>query len=401
MKNTRDVHVVYLVTKLELGGAQKVCLALFKGLKDLGVSTSLITGSDGVLVSEVSSYSDVYLLKNFKREIGFGMMLSEIQSVFEIVHILKKIKKEHKEVIVHTHSTKAGIVGRLAAFLAGIPYRVHTVHGFGFHDYQTPFLWWVSYTLESIVAWLTTCFIVVSNVDRREGIKRLPRFAYRNKLIRAAIDQAPFKNTGNEREYPATGEFVIGTISCFKPQKNLLDLLHAFNEVKKNLVTPEMRARLKLEIVGDGEQRSAIERFISEHGLEADVRLLGWQADVAPLLLRWNLFAMSSLWEGLPCAVVEASCARLPVVAYNVGGICELIGEGEQGYLVMPGDWYQLAQKIALVVNDPFLWKKLVLGSDEETLKEFDISEMLSRHHDLYHQLVAYGVHKSVHEKIK
>lgn len=401
MENKRAVHVVYFITKLELGGAQKVCLALFKGLREKGISTSLITGSEGVLVDQISQYTDVYLLKNFKREIGFTLLWNELASLFEIVRILKKIKKEHASVVVHTHSTKAGLVGRLAAFLAGIPHRVHTVHGFGFHERQSTLMWWMTYLLESAASWLTSCFVVVSNVDRREGVKLLPRFAYRNKLIRAAVEQKPLLDAGAHRAYPINGEFVIGTISCFKPQKNLMDLLKAFNELKKNRVSQEIAGKLKLEIVGDGVQRPLLEAFIREKGLEDDVRLLGWQDDVAPLLARWSLFAMSSLWEGLPCAVVEASCARLPVVAYNVGGICELIGEGEQGYLVTPGDWLTLAKKMALVVNDPALWQTLALGSDEQMLKEFEMDEMISRHHDLYYQLVGIGHRKPVYEKAK
>ena len=127
-------HIVYILTKLELGGAQKVCLALMQHLAIKNVSTSLITGAEGVLVSEAKKFDSVYFLPSFKREVSLSAIGNELKTLWALIKLLKQLKKQHGTIIVHTHSTKAGIIGRWASFFAGITIRVHTIHGYGFHD---------------------------------------------------------------------------------------------------------------------------------------------------------------------------------------------------------------------------------------------------------------------------
>ena len=161
------MHIVYILTKLELGGAQKVCLSLLQGVKNTTHSSSLITGDQGELLQEAKKYDNVFLLSSLKREVGITSLLSEIKTFFEIIKILKNLKKKYKTVIVHTHSTKAGILGRWAAFFAGIKKRVHTIHGYGFHDHQPKWQWNLIFSLEYITSLITTKFICVSEQNNR------------------------------------------------------------------------------------------------------------------------------------------------------------------------------------------------------------------------------------------
>lgn len=379
-------RVVYIITKLELGGAQKVCLTLFHDLTQQNISTSLISGTEGPLVPHVTQRPGAILLKEFQREVGFNLILSEWKTFWKVVKILRQMRQETPNLIVHTHSTKAGLVGRWAAFFAGVKHRIHTIHGFGFHDRQSWPVWIAIYLLELITSLITTHFVCVSEQDQQTGLKLFPYFAKKNSLIRAAVDE---KNCIRPAQQLATWRDdqvkVIGTISCFKPQKNLIDLLHAFDKVV-NMLPAARRASVRLEIIGDGAQRPLLEQWIAEHNLQDQIILHGWQDNVASFLHTWDIFAMSSLWEGLPCAVIEARLAGLPVVAYDVGGIKEVIHDGVNGYLVEPANWRKLAEHLFDLVTTQDTIARMATHNDD--LHPFYRQTMVDGHATLYKRLV-------------
>ena len=119
----KQVHVVYVLTKLELGGAQKICLSLLNGVQNKHVTSSLISGTEGVLVPEAQKHSSVHLIKSLRREVGIKTLFFEFFEFFKMISVMRSIKKKHKNIIVHTHSTKAGLIGRWAAFFARIKKR--------------------------------------------------------------------------------------------------------------------------------------------------------------------------------------------------------------------------------------------------------------------------------------
>lgn len=380
-------RVVYIITKLELGGAQKVCLALYQDIAKKNIVTTLISGSEGVLKDQVAENNQTILLEDFKREISWKAFFLELKAFCRLYIILRKIKKESRDVIVHTHSTKAGIVGRWAAFFAGVRYRIHTVHGFGFHDYQSKSSWALIYSAEWLTALITTHFVCVSKKDQEFGAQRLPFFKKHSSLIRAAVDEKKYLVASQSLPmWNDEGRFVIGTIACFKPQKNLLDLFRAFYKLIHRF-SEEVRSQICLEIIGDGEQRQMLEEWILAHGLEKQIILHGWQNDVAAFLHTWDLFALSSLWEGLPCAVVEARLAKLPVVAYDVGGISEIIHDGINGYLVKPGDWRMLSDRLFDSIQEKKMGNLFIQPA--ETLQDFYQETMVNHHMHLYEKMIS------------
>ena len=177
MEKENRLHVLYILTKLELGGAQKVCLSLLKGISKYGLKSSLISGSEGVLTSEVQTHNSVFFLKSFKREVGIKTIFSEFKTFFQMISQIKKLKKQSPNLIIHTHSTKAGIMGRWAAFFAGVKTRIHTVHGFGFHDHQLRIIWLIHFILEYLTSFITTHYVCVSNLDMQTGNRLLHNFA--------------------------------------------------------------------------------------------------------------------------------------------------------------------------------------------------------------------------------
>ncbi|HSW73820.1 MAG TPA: glycosyltransferase [Candidatus Limnocylindria bacterium] len=378
MKRLRDVHVVYIITKLELGGAQKVCLSLFKGFANNTITTTLISGNDGILSDSVRTLPHTILLDTLTREVTGNHIIKEIRCFITLVQELKKLRQQHPKLIVHTHSTKAGILGRWAAWCAGITTRIHTVHGFAFHEYQPRLKWLIIYIAELLTNCITTHFVCVSSADVKTGIRLLPGFSHKHSIIRAAVDSRHFFKPATPLGHPESSPqpFIFGTIACFKPQKNLFDLMRAFNSVyQKN---PHVR----LEVVGDGQLRPALEQWIEKHHLTDVITLHGWQHDVAPFMQRWHAFTLSSLWEGLPCAVIEARFLQLPVICYNTGGIHDVIIDGVNGRLVPKGQWQQLAHALLEISKNTTLYNGL--RSHVDTLADFDDQEMIRQHVQLY-----------------
>ncbi len=371
----KELTVIYIITKLELGGAQKVCLSLFNGITQTSKITNsyLISSHEGYFVPQVSNNPKVVLLKSLNREIA--PFLNELRAFLELICTLRTLRNKQGATLVHTHSTKAGILGRWAAFFAGIPYIVHTIHGYSFHNHQNYITWLMHYLCEWITTYITSHFICVSSVDAETGLRLLPRFVKKYSVIRAAVD-IPIIPAQKTEMVDKKGPFVFGTIACFKPQKNLIDLLQAF------AVVHHRNQHARLEIIGDGELRPEITSWIAEHDLEEAVILHGWQPHIIPIISRWHAFVLSSLWEGLPCSIIEARLFHLPILSYDTGGIKDVIFHNRNGLLFKPKDWQSLSNAMYELTHNRILYHSLQLYQDD--LHEFQQEYMIHKHAQLY-----------------
>jgi glycosyltransferase involved in cell wall biosynthesis len=141
----------------------------------------------------------------------------------------------------------------------------------------------------------------------------------------------------------------------------------------------------RLEIIGDGHLRNALETWIEHHHLQTAVTLLGWQDDVAPYMKQWDCFVLTSLWEGLPCAIIEARLLKIPVISYNTGGIKDVIFHGQNGLLIPQKDIERMVDAMVRLIHDESLYNAFVAYNDD--LSEFDTSAMIKNHTDLYTRL--------------
>jgi glycosyltransferase involved in cell wall biosynthesis len=370
-----------VLTKLELGGAQKVCLSLLEGVNQ-ELSTSLMSGTQGPLVEQANKHKETFLLDSFKREVGIKTLFYELTTFYKMLRRMRKLKKKYQNLVVHTHSTKAGLMGRWAAFFARIKKRVHTVHGFGFHEHQSKIGYFINFILEYITSFITTHYVCVSMVDQNIGKKHLYKFLQKSSIIRAAVDYKRFYQPALLDK--SSKKFIFGTVSCCKPQKNLIDLLKAFKEMNNSL-SKEHQARIELHIIGDGGERPKLEKWLEEHNMKEKILMLGWQTDVARWMCKWNVFVMSSLWEGLPCAVVEARLSKLPVISYRIAGIPEVITDSKNGFLVDAGDWKTLGQRMQNLVENRATYDRMSVHQDN--LFDFSNEVMIKKHISLYKNL--------------
>jgi glycosyltransferase involved in cell wall biosynthesis len=340
----QKTNLLYVVTKLELGGAQKQLLSLAICLDKARFNIFLFTSQNGLLVEEASSIKGVTLNKSRYLE----RPVNPLKDLLALIEIFRYIKKNNIQ-IVHTHSSKAGILGRLAARLAKAKIIIHTVHGWSFNDYQPFFVRRIFIALERLTAQFTHKLIVASYYDKEKGLKNRIGQEDRYKLIRYGIDYTEFlKTEQNLKEELGIGanDLVVGMIACFKPQKSPQDF------IKAAFITSEKFPNVKFLLVGDGALRNRVKKLINKFNLQDKLILTGWRRDIPKILSTIDIFVLTSLWEGLPVSALEALVSSRPVVATNTGGIREIIFEGKNGFLVKSKDMEKLSERLTLLLKD-------------------------------------------------
>jgi glycosyltransferase involved in cell wall biosynthesis len=375
--------VFHVITKLELGGAQKVTLMTLERLPRDRYDVALITHPDGLLVDWANRIPDLtlYWIPSLIREV------QPVQDFMALVSLWKLFRRERPQV-VHTHSSKAGILGRWAAWLAGVPNIFHTAHGFGFNDFQRPMVRNLYIWLEKVTGRISTKLVVVSyaNADKGEKNGVFKRGDWI--LCRDAISVEQFMQSGPSRGQLAkwgidegSGKVIVGMIACFKPQKSPVDFVDVAAEVLKQ--TP----RVHFVMAGDGELRPQVEARIRQHGIEGKITLLGWktESEMPELYRNLDIVVLTSLWEGLPCVFSEAMAGELPIVATNVDGAREAIVHEENGYLHEPHDIRGMAQSVLKLVENQELRKRMGARGKSRVM-EFDIGTSVSNLETAYQE---------------
>jgi len=375
------IKILYVITKLELGGAQKQLLELIFNLDKDRYSIFLFTAREGILIKDAESISHLKIKKSFFLERPINP-LRDIFALIELYLFIRKIKPQ----IVHTHSSKAGILARWAARFAKVKIIIHTVHGWSFNDYQFWLLRLIFIQLERITAYFTTKLIVVSYYDKEKGLKN--KIGRENKyvIIRYGInykdfDIEPDLNLKKELKIEQK-DLIVGMIACFKPQKGIFDFVKSAYRVVQEF--PEV----KFLLVGDGILRPKIEKLIKKLKLKEKFILTGWRRDIPQLLSIMDIFVLTSLWEGLPIVVLEAKASKKPVVATDTGGIREIIRDSTNGFLVRCGDIEMIANRILLLLKDKELKKRLSENSKKTWEHRFSLFQMIKDTDSLYKQLI-------------
>jgi len=385
----KPISVAHIITKLELGGAQQNTLFTVSHLDRTRFHPILMTGGEpGLLDREAASVPTVefYRVASLIRPVS---PLADLLALIRLTRLLAGLKPT----IVHTHSSKAGIVGRLAAKLAGVPIIIHSIHGFGFTPAQGPMVRRFLVVVERLVARVTTRFIAVSEANRKQGVDMGLFTMDRCVVIRSGIDVERFRTTKVHRESKRRElgldptRPVVGMIAPFKPQKAPLDF------VRVVALVHEVKPDTQFLLVGDGELRSAIETEIAQSGLTGLVHLTGWRRDIPEIIRCLDVFVLTSRWEGLPRVYLEARASGVPAVGTNVDGASEAVQDGVNGYLAEPGDVRTMAERVLHLLAHPD--EAARMGQNGMALPdEFDIRRMVLRQEEEYERLAAELVEK-------
>jgi glycosyltransferase involved in cell wall biosynthesis len=376
-------RVLHVITQLELGGAQQNTLYTCAHLDRGRFEPLLACGPGGYLDDEARALPDVpvHFVPSLVRPVR---PLSDLGALRALVALFRR----ERPAIVHTHSSKAGIVGRWAARLAGVPKVVHSIHGFGFHDGQRPAVRAAFVAAERWTARATDAFIAVSRANLRQGaaLGLFPESKCR--VIRSGIALDRFRGASRHAGRLrgelgiAADDPLVGMIACLKPQKAPLDFVATAARVLDRM------PRATFVLAGDGELRGDVERAIARvPGGPARIRLLGWRRDTEALLADLDVLLLTSRWEGLPRVIPEAMAAGRPVVATAVDGTPEAVDEGRTGYLAPAGDTVLMAERLVELLASPE--RRAAMGeAGRVRAEEWDIDAMVRAQEALYEELL-------------
>jgi glycosyltransferase involved in cell wall biosynthesis len=361
-------RILFVVTLAETGGAQTYVASLLAPLADR-FDVAVAAHGDGPLRDAARAAGVRFVpLRQVRRP------LSLWRDVLGLLELLALLRREQPH-IVHVNSAKASALGRLAAALARVPIRVYTVHGWAFRAHGWPasalYRW-----AERLLRPLTTVTVCVADSERRAGLAAHTCEERTTVVIRNGVDPGSFRPGVAHSRRPR-----LVTVGRLQAPKDAVTLVRAL---------AALRGRpFEAVLVGDGPDRPAVEEEVRRLGLEPAVELLGERDDVPELLGTADVFVLSSHSEGLPLSILEAMAAGLPVVASNVGGVSEVVVDGDTGLLVPPGDAQSLAAAIERLLEDPPLCRRLGEAGRIRVAEHFDLAAVQQAHLDLYRRVLA------------
>jgi glycosyltransferase involved in cell wall biosynthesis len=349
------------VTLAEVGGAQTYVALLTEALRDRFDVVVAAHGPGPLIGAARDNGARFVPLRNVQRSLH---PLRDARGLLELVRLLRR----ERPVIVHANSSKAGILGRVAATLARVPVRIFTVHGWAFNAHsgvaRKAYLW-----SERLVAPLTTLTICVADRERATGLAARACKPDQTVVLHNAVPLPAV------RERPSRQTPVILGVGRLKAPKDFSTLLMALASLEPGTY--------RAQIVGDGPERDRLELEAGELGLADSVDFLGEREDVPELLQGADVFVLPTRSEGLPVSVLEAMAAGLPVVASAVGGVPELVAS-ETGLLVPPGDPRALAVTIGQLLEDSGLRSRLGAAGRARVEEHFDLGRWGRAHVTLY-----------------
>jgi len=375
------VKVLLIVTLSELGGAQKVVYHIAAGLERDLFDVTLACAPGGELVRwmrQLPQNVRVVEIPELKRNI------SPIFDFMALYRLYQLIRRERFD-IVHCHSSKAGILGRLAAWLAGVPKIYFTAHGWGINEYQSRSVRCCYKWAERLAGAVSTKVVCVSESDLAKGWSLRLAATDKFTVIYNGLPE-PQKREGVLRSELNIDEkdIVIGTVARLAPQKAPLFLLELARQMISCPDKSSSEGQIYFIIIGDGPLRSECGAFIDGKGLKGRVFLLGTREEAAELIWDFDIFVLFSRWEGLPLTIIEAMRAGCPVVANAVGGVGELVVDGETGYLINELDIKAAEKALRQLVSSRD--KRLSMGEKgrQRAANLFSINEMRKKYIELY-----------------
>ena len=383
----KKIKVLHIITRLDLGGSStntiETVARLDRNKYDAHLSFGRTHDPEGKIISSLKKRGILFTqIDDLRREIHPWL---DLKSFFLL---LREIKAGQYD-IVHTHTSKAGVVGRWAAKFAGVKCIIHTPHGHIFYGYFNSFISKIFIAIEQFTALITHKIITLTERGKEEHIAFKIARTEKFTAIYSGVD---LENL--EREPCDIGSFkkeffvppqatVFGTVARIDPIKGIRYLVEAMAKLIQSF--PNSR----LLIVGDGTERQEIQKKVNSLHLAEKVIFTGYREDVPQLLQIMDVFVLPSLNEGMGRVILEAMAFAKPVIATNTGGIPEIVQDGKTGILVAPRQSEPLAEAMLKLSADPLLRKEL--GANGKIFLEdtFTLDRMVEKIDNLYTELMA------------
>lgn len=384
----RKIKVAHLIARMITGGADENTLFTVQHLDKKRYEVDLIMGeefNENMIKRMEEEKIHIIQIDGLKWKLNF------FYDAIVLVKLVKLMKKNHYD-IVHTHTTKAGILGRIAARMAGVPIIIHGLHGSTFQAFNIILLNWLLFLFERLTGRFTDAYISVSEVLSEKYIEKGIGKRENYHTVYSGMDLEIFygaREKINRREKRrALGiddhDFIIGNVARLETRKGHRFLIDTFNQIIKK----QKDIQAKLLIVGEGNQRKNLENYVQELNLADKVIFTGFRENVEELMAIMDIFVLTSLREGLPRVLVQAAAVGMPSVAFNVDGVSEVIKDNYNGFLVEVKNLEKLDARIMKYLLD----RELVLlhGSNGRKFIEnrWSLIEMVTKIEKIYQNLV-------------
>lgn len=388
LNSNRKIRVAYLITGIGTGGAGEDTLCTIEGLDKEKYHINLVMGKElreDILKRIRNKRINFIQIQPFKSKHSF------LCDPILLLKLIILFKKNHYD-IVHTHATKPGILGSIAAQIAGVPIIIHGIDINALEVSDSKFINIVKIFLEKRISKFTDAYISVSEIVSQKYLKYGIGKKAKYFTVRSGIELNKFLNARKDmdirqkwQEFGIDGEdFVIGNVGRLVDSKGHYFIFQAIKkilEIRKN-------QPVKLLVIGEGKEKEKLIKYAKELNLEKNVIFTGYRKDVEKLMALMDIFVLTSLREGLPRVLVQAAAVGIPSVAFNIDGIPEIIKDNYNGFLVNPRDIEQLTNRIIKYMDN----EELVLFHGQkgrELVKgKWSIEDMVKRTDQIYNYLI-------------
>lgn len=388
LAGTGAPKVVRVIARLNVGGPAQHVVHLSAGMAE-HFPTLLVAGPVDAGEADMSDLA---------REKGvelrwlpeLGRSVRPLQDLVALVKLYRLFRRT-RPLVVHTHTAKAGTLGRVAAFLARVPVRVHTFHGHVFHGYFGPIATRLTILTEQILARITTRIVAISDLQARDLADEFQICAReRIQVVPLGLDLSPYRPAaiaplrGQFRAELGTGQIpIVSIVGRVVPIKNH----ELFVRMAADLVARGVEARFV--VVGGGSEEPRVRALVEDLGLSEHFHFLGWRRDLARIYADSDLVVLTSSNEGTPVCLIEALAAGCAVVATEVGGVADVLANGRFGVLCPDGDIQGLANAVARLLDDPAERRNLGSRGAELIPERFGVGRLVKEMETLYERLLA------------
>lgn len=388
-KNINSIKILHIITLFSVGGATENTVFTCAGLIKKGYRVDLITGphisSEGSMAEVAKKLNvPVYIFNNLKRQI------SPFHDVFVMFQLIKFIRN-NKYNIVHTHSTKAGILGRIAAWLAWTPIIIHHNHANPFHRFQNAFKQKFYKLAEKFAGFFCDKIFTVTQTIIDEMVKFNLAPVEKIQVIRSGFDTSIFSNFDSSNDHVTKAKYgiekddvVIGKIARLSVVKGHIYLLKAFKQVIEKV------PNAKLVLIGNGDKHDELVEFVSKNNLTDKVVFTGLISpnEIPAMISILDIVAHTALLEGLPRVFTQSMLMGKPVISFDLDGAHEVIEDGKNGYLIEPLNIDMLTNKIIDLASNLGKAREFGEYARNNIKYDFSIEAMVENNHKYYQELL-------------
>ena len=381
------MKILRIIARLNVGGPAIHTILLTQALNNELYKSILITGRVGIDEKDMGYLAgergvEPLIIPELERKIN---PIKDIIALWKIYFIMRRERPD----IVHTHTAKAGALGRIAAVLAGIPVRIHTFHGHIFESYFNSFSAGVFIFIERFLAFFSKYIVVVSEAQKEEIVKKYKIAKDKKvKVVPLGLDldrlSLIVSKSGKLRGEMCIGNdcVLIGIIGRLVPVKNH----RMFLDACKKLFDLAGGLDIRCILIGDGEERTGLEGYARKLGIQEKVVFSGWKKEMADVYADLDIVALTSLNEGTPVALIEALASGRPVVSTDVGGVKDVVEDGINGYLVALGDASGLARCLLELAGDPEKRRAFGRNGRQKVLRRYSKERLVKDIKALYEE---------------